>query len=144
VRGIGIEEAAPVAAQKLDDFLRRYGPAGNRLRRTFERSGFDRWRQSLRHALPNEKESRQHADREQNVEPAANKIDPKIANRWRSSPRKSANERHGDCYSGRGREKRMNRYADHLAQIAHRCLASIGLPARIGDEAHGGIECQIG
>ena len=88
VRGIDIEEAAAVAAQKFDGFLRRYRPAGNRLRHIFERSGFDRWGQGLRHALRNEKESRQHADREQNVERAAGEIDPKIANRRRSSPRK--------------------------------------------------------
>ena len=48
--GIGVEEAAAVGAELLDDFLARHRPNGNRLLRPFERGRIDRAGKRLRHA----------------------------------------------------------------------------------------------
>jgi hypothetical protein len=90
--------------------------------RAFKGRALDRRAQGLRHALRDEEECRQHADWEQDVESATAEIDPIIANGRRSPPCKAADQRDGDCHSGRGRKKRMNGDAGHLAQIAQRRL----------------------
>ena len=66
---------------------------------------------------------------------------PMVDDRRRAKPRISAMATAIPDAAGK---KRKNGDAGHLAQIAQRRLAPVRLPARVGDEAHRGIERQIG
>jgi hypothetical protein len=77
---ICVEEAATVAAQELDRFLRGHGPTRQHLMRAFERGRVEITAQGLRHALRHEKNACDNANWQQNVERDTGQIDPKIAN----------------------------------------------------------------
>ena len=83
-------------------------------------------------------------DRQQQVERDAGDIDPEIADRLRLRAREGAHQREGHREAGGRREEVMDREAEHLGEMTHRRLAAVVLPVGVGDEAHRGIEGEIG
>ena len=97
----------------------------------------------LRHALPDEKEGRDDADRQQHVERDPGQINPEIANRLCRAAGEAAHERdrHGDA--GRAGEERLHRDPHHLREIAEGRFATVGLPACVRRKADRCVERQI-
>ena len=87
--GVGVEEAAAVGAEHLDDFLRSHRSLGDHLLGAFERRRLGIGAEILRHALPDEEQADDDRDRQQDVERAAGQIDPEIADRLRPSGARS-------------------------------------------------------
>src|SRR5215831_4181097 len=90
MRGVGVEEAAAIGAEHLDGDLR--GDRTNRdgLLGALQRSRVNERPESLRDALPDQKQCVRNADREKNVERAARHIDPETADRANRMPGKAA------------------------------------------------------
>ena len=57
-----------------------------------------------------------------------------------AAAREAADEGHEHCHAGGGRDEVLDGQAQHLCQVAHRALAAVALPVRVGDEADGGVE----
>ena len=143
MRRIGVEEAAAVGAELLDDLLARHRPDRDGLLRAFQRRCVDRAGQRLRHAERDEDQRADDRDRQQEVERDPRQIDPEIADRRRGGARKAAHQREGHREAGRGRDEIMHGEAEHLGQMAHRRLAAIVLPVGVGDEADRRVEREI-
>src|SRR5262249_57256822 len=79
MRGIGVEEAAAIGAEHLDRDLRGDRSYRDGLLGAFQRGRLDIGPKRLRHALPDQKQRVDDADREEDVERAARDIDPEIA-----------------------------------------------------------------
>ena len=95
-------------------------------------------------SLPHKKQSRENADRKQDVERPASHVHPEISDGFRGVPRKSANQSHGHGHSGRGGDEVLDRESSHLNKITNRRLGRVRLPVRVRHEADGGIERQVG
>ena len=142
--GIGVEEAAAVGAELLDDLLARHRPDRDRLFRAFERRRVDGALKRLRHAQGDEDERADDRDRQQKIKRDAGHIDPEVPDRGRRGAGEAAHqrERHREA-SGR-RKEIVHGEAEHLGQMAHRRLAAVVLPVGVGDEAGRGVEGEIG
>ena len=140
--GVRIEEPAAVGAEDLDHFLRGDRSLGYRLLGALQGRRIDIGVQILRHALPDEEKGYHHRNRQQDVERAAGEIDPKIADAARLAPGKAANQGDRQSYADRGRDEIMDSKPRHLDEVAHRGFRHVGLPVRVGDEAHRGVEGQ--
>src|SRR5215207_4287259 len=81
VAGVGVEEAAAVGAELLDDLLAGRGAAGNELRRTVEGVGHREAIEVLDHALADEDEGTDNRDRQQDADDRAGQVDPEVADR---------------------------------------------------------------
>ena len=84
MRGVGVEEAAAIGAEHLDRDLRGDRADRDGLLGAFERGRIDIGAERLRHALPDQEQRVDDADRQQDVERAAGDIDPEIADRLAS------------------------------------------------------------
>ena len=105
MRGIGIEEAAAIGAEHLDGDLRGDRPDRDGLLGAFQRGGLDIGAERLRHALPDQEDRVDDADRQQDVERAARDIDPEIADGLARGAGEAANERHRQHDAGRRRQE---------------------------------------
>ena len=144
MRGIGVEEAAAIGAEHLDRDLRGDRADRDGLLGAFERRRIDIGAERLRHALPDQEQRDDDADRQQDVERAAGDIDPEIADRsWTECARKTADQRNREHDAGRRRQEVLMRQAEHLREIGHRAFAAVVLPVGVGDEADGGVEGEI-
>ena len=93
MRGVGVEEAAAIGAEHLDRDLRGDRADRDGLLGAFQRGGVDIGAKRLRHALPDQEQRVDDADRQQHIERAARHIDPEIADgahRGRARSRGSA------------------------------------------------------
>ena len=144
VRRIGVEEAAAVGAELLDDFLARHRSDRNGLLRPFERGRVDGAGESLRNAERHKDEGENHRDRQEDVERHPGQIDPEIADRRGGRAGESAHQREGHREAGRGRQEVVHGEAEHLGQMAHRGLAGIVLPVGVSDKTVRGVEREIG
>ena len=143
MRGVGVEEAAAIGAEHLDRDLRGDRADRDGLLGAFQRRGIDIGAERLRHALPDQEQRVDDADRQQHIERAAGQIDPEIADGARRRAREAADQRHGDRDAGRGREEVLVRQAQHLREIGHRAFAAVVLPVGVGDEADRGVEGEV-
>ena len=139
---VRVEKAPAVGAEQLDHFLRGHGSLGERLPRAFQRRRLDVGVDVLRHALPHEERRDDHGDWQQQVERGAREIDPEVADAARSAAGKAANEDERQRDADRGRDEIVDRQSHHLDEIAHRRFRHVGLPVRVGDETHRGVERQ--
>jgi hypothetical protein len=80
----------------------------------FQRRGLDIGAERLRHALPDQEQRVDDADRQQHIEGATRHIDPEIADGAHRGTREAADQRHCQRDAGRGREEVLMRQADHL------------------------------
>ena len=144
MRRVGVEEAAAVGAQDLDDFLRSNRALCDDLLGAFQRGRLGIGAQVLRHALPNEHQSDNDRDRQQDVEHAAGQIDPEIAQGLHRAPRETAHQRNRQRDAGGRGDEVVHRQPGHLGQIAHGRFGHVGLPVGVGDEADRGVEREIG
>ena len=143
MRRIGVEEAAAVGAEFLDDFLARHRPDRNGLFRSFEGCRVDGAGKRLGHAQSDKDEREDERNRQKNVEADAGHIDPEIADGRGGGADESAHQRESHCETGRRRQEVVHGKAEHLGQMAHRGLAAIVLPVGVGDEADRGVEREI-
>ena len=144
MRGIGVEEAAAIGAEHLDRDLRGDRADRDGLLGAFQRGGVDIGAERLRHALPDQEQRGDDADRHEDVERAAGDIDPEIADRLHRRARKAANEHERQDDAGRRRQEVLVREAEHLREVGQRAFAAVVLPIGVGDEADRRIERQIG
>ena len=100
--------------------------------------------EGLRHALPDEHQRADDAERQQHVERDAHQIGPEIADGLRRPPREAAHDGDGDRDAGGGRQEVLHGEAEHLRQMAHRRLAAVELPVGVGQEADRGVEGEVG
>ena len=143
MRRIGVEKAAAVGAELLDDLLARHRADRDGLFRAFQRRRVNRSGERLRHAERDQHKRADESDRQENVEGDPRHIGPEIADRRRRGARKAAHQREGHGEAGRRGDEIMHGEADHLGQMAHRRLAGVVLPVGVGDEADRGVEGEI-
>ena len=143
VRGVGIEEAAAIGAQHLDRDLRGHRADRDGLLGAFERGGLDIVAERLRHALRDQEQRVDHADRQQHIKRGAGDVDPEIADRAHRRPREAADQRDRERDAGGRRQEILVRQADHLHEIGDRALAAVVLPVGVGDEGDRGVEGEV-
>ena len=143
VRRVGAEEAAAVGAEHLDRFLRGHWPHRQRLLRTFERGDVQVRQEVLQRALADEEQGDQQRDRQQHIQRDAEQIGPGVADGLAGAAGKGADQRKGHGDAGGGGDEVLHRQPGHLAEIAESAFTAVGLPVGVGDEADGGVECQI-
>ena len=141
--GVGVEEAAAIGAEHLDRDLRGDRADRDGLLGAFQRRGVDVGAERLRHALPDQEQRVDDADRQQDVERAAGDIDPEIADRAHRGAGEAADQRHRQHDAGRRRQEVLVRQAEHLREIGQRAFAAVVLPVGVGDEADRGVEGQV-
>lgn len=139
---VDAEEAAAIGAQLLDGDL-----AGRRAERdgllgALQGGGMDIVEEGLRHALPDQQQRQQQAQRQQHVEGAAGQVDPEVAQLSCGAAADAARQGHQHAEADRRADEVLHREADHLAEVAQRGLAAVGLPVGIGDETDRGVERQ--
>ena len=144
MRGIGVEEAAAIGAEHLDRHLRGDRADRDGLLGAFQRGGVDIGTERLRHALPDQKQRGDDADRHQDVERASGDIDPEVADRLHRRAGEAADQNEREHDAGRRRQEVLVREADHLREVRHRAFAAVVLPIGVGDEADRRVERQIG
>ncbi len=142
--GVGVEEAAAVRAEFLDDLLARNGPDRDRLLGSLERCRVDRAHKRLRHAEPHQRKGQHEGCRQEEVKRDPGNVDPEVADRLGGRAHETARERKGHSQARRGRKKVVRREAEHLGEITHRRLAAVVLPVRIGDETSRSVEGEVG
>ncbi len=143
VRGVGVEEAAAIGAEHLDRDLRGDRADRDGLLGAFQRRRLDIGTERLRHALPDQEQRVDDADRQQHIERAAGDIDPEIADGAHRGAGEAADQRHRQRDAGRRRQEVLVRQAQHLHQIGQRALAAVVLPVGVGDEGDRGVEGKI-
>ena len=142
--GVGVEEAAPVGAELLDDLLARDRPDRDGLLRALERGCVDGTGQRLRHAESDEDERADDRDRQEDVKRNPRQVDPEVPDRRRRRAREAAHEGERHREARRRRQEVVHGEAEHLGEMTHGRLAAVVLPVRIGDEAGRGVEGEIG
>ena len=157
---VGVEKTTPVGAKLLDDLLRCHRALSNRLFAqdgrlrlavgTGRRDGLridDRdlvvRLQILYDALRHEEKGADDRDRQQHPKRSAHHVDPEVPDRLLFTLRNAANERDRDRDADRCRDKVVIGEPSHLGEIAHRRLAAVRLPVRVGGERDRGIERQV-
>ena len=140
---VGVEEAAAVRPQHLDGELGSRRPLRDRLLRAFERCRLHIGADVLRNPLPDEEQRGDERDRQQQVEHAAGKISPEVADRARLALREAANEGERQRHPGRRRDEVLHGETSHLHEVTHRALAAVVLPVGVGGKARGGIEGEV-
>ena len=84
-----------------------------------------------------------HGEGQQDVERRARQVDPEVADRRGVAPDEATDEGHGDGDAGGGRREVAHRQAGRLDEVAG-ALARVVLPVRVGLEADGRVEGQLG
>ena len=142
-RQLALKKPPPLVPSILMAICEATGPDGDRLLGALERRRVDIRPERLRHALPDEEERVDDADRQQDVERAAGDIDPEVADGLCGGARKAADQRDGEHDAGGRRQEVLVRQAEHLHEVGHRAFAAVVLPVGVGDEADGGVEGQV-
>ena len=148
VRGIDVEEAAAVGAELLDGDLRGDGTdrddlLGQRGLRRLHHRGLRGRTERLHDPLGDEDEREGEGERQQDVDGRAREIDPEVADGGGRASRERTDKRHQDRHARRRRQEVLHGQRGHLREIAHRALAAVPLPVRVGGEAHRGVERGI-
>ena len=140
MRGVGVVGTAAVLAQLLDRLLARDRAAGDRLGDALDGGRVREAVEVLDDALAREQDRDDDRDRQQDTDRAAGEIDPEVADRRRAAADEAADQRHGDGKSDRRGDEVLHGEPGHLGQMAHRQLAAVVLPVRVGDEGGRGVE----
>ena len=140
--GVGVVEAAAVLSQLLDRLLARNRATGDRLGDTLHRRGVGEAVEVLDDPLAPEQDRDDDGDRQQHPDRAAREIDPEVADRGGAAADEPPDQRNGDGQPDRGGEEVLDGEAGHLGEMAHRQLAAVVLPVRVGDEGGCRVEGQ--
>ena len=105
VRAVGVEVATTVGAQHLDRLLRGHGAAEDRLRDAVERRPRGGAGPGLDHALGDQEDGVNEAERQEHVEVHADEIDPEITELVGLGAGDAADERNRDADADSGREE---------------------------------------
>ena len=140
VRGVGVVEAAAVGAQLLDDLLRGDRAAGQELRRAGQRARVGAGGQVLHHAAEHQHDARRRREIGSRIRVIARvRSTQKLPSRSvlvRAKPRTTAI---ATAMPIAGGDEVLHRQAGHLDEVAHRRLAAVALPVRVGHEADRGV-----
>jgi hypothetical protein len=144
VRGVAVEDPAAVGAQLLDHFLA--GGRGQRdgARVAVQPSDGDPGAQAHRHPTDDQHNRPEDRNREQDPDHAAGEVDPEVAQPVGPAAHEPADQRDGHRQAHCGREEVLHGEPGHLHQVAHHRLGHVGLPVRVGDERHRGVERDAG
>ena len=167
MRAVGVEEAAAVGAELLDDLLRGHRSLRDRLRgdRIHHRlaAGVNRrlaigadvldllrlhqlYRvvgpQVLHHALRDQHQRAHNAERQQHPQAGADQVHPEIADGLHLAAGNAANEGNRQRDADRRRREVVVGEPGHLRQIAHGGFAGIVLPVGVGGERRRRVERQ--
>ena len=96
-----------------------------------------------RHPLPDQQKDADERDREEDPQDGADEVHPEVPDARRFRPDETPQEGDADGEARRAGEKVLRREPDHLAEIAHRGLAAVGLPGRRGREADRRVEGEV-
>ena len=102
---IGIEEAAAVGSQVLDELQRRHRSLSDGLTATFQSVGLRVRRQVERHALPDQGEAADHRRRQKHPKQRSYEIRPEVAHGSRMRPGEASDEGDSQGKSGRARKE---------------------------------------
>src|SRR5207245_11633457 len=114
MRAVGVEEAAAVRAELLDDFLRGDRSLRDRLLRAFNGRNNVVRPKVLDDTLRHEHQRTNETDREKDPETAPDDVDPEIAERVHFALRDTADERDRERDADGGRSKVVKGEAGHL------------------------------
>ena len=157
MRAVGVEEAAAVGAELLDDLLRRDRTLRDRLLADDRRCAlpsasvvvtvcgsttltlsYGRRFWTTPCDTSTSAPTTQIGSSTQSE--AAHQVDPEVAERVLLLLRDAADERDRERDADRRRDEVVVREPRHLREVAHRRLAAVRLPVRVGRERRGGVE----
>ena len=146
VRRVGVEEPAAVRAELLDGDLAGHRAAGDRLRDLGRDGGVDRRRlgeaaEVLHHAAERQQRWRRRTTAAAGCAASCGSRStqklPSVRRPRRTMPRMIATT---TAMPAAADTKFCTAKPDHLGEVAHRHLAAVPLPVRVGHEADRGVE----
>src|SRR5580658_10435513 len=111
---VGIEEAATVSAQVLDELERGHGSLSDGLNSTLQGVGLCVRRQVERHALPDQNQAARDCQRQKNPKQSTDEIHPEVAQGRRMLPREAPDESDPNSQAGSSREEVLRDQANEL------------------------------
>ena len=141
---LALKKPPPLVPSSLMISCEATGPCAIDLLRALHRLDLRVGTEVLRHALPDQHQREDDADRQQHPQCGAGQIDPEVAQRLGAAAHEAANHRDRDRDAGRGGNEVVKGQPRHLGQVAHGRFAGVGLPVGVGGEAGRGVEGQIG
>ena len=143
VGAVGVVRPSAVRAELLDHLLGAERAAGDHLGDVVQ-GVMDRRRagEGLDGALADEDDAGDERDRQEDVEDAADEVDPEVPDRRRPVAGESPDERDRDGDPDRGGGEVLDGEGAHLRQVRHRRLARIVLPVRVRDERDRRVEAE--
>ncbi len=138
--GVGVEVAAAVGAELLDDLLRGHGAAVDLLGAAGQLTDLVDPGEVLDGAARDEHQRADDRDGDQDADGAAHQVGPEVAEVPGAGAGEAPYERDGDGDAdGRGDEV-LHREAERLDGVAHGLLARVRLPVGVGDEGRRRVE----
>ncbi len=126
---IGVKEAAAIGAEILDDLQCGHRTLRYDLLGALDGGGDGVGAEVHRNALSHQQQGAQQRSRQQDPEQGTREINPKVAERIGDLPGKTADKRNAHGQPRSARQKVLRTQSHHLAEIAHRVLARVGLPS---------------
>ena len=144
MRRVGVEEAAAVGAQHLDDFLRGHRSLRDDLLGAFQRGRLGVGGEVLRHAAGDQHQRRRRSRSAAGCRARSGSDRPRscrcVCADRRAKPRISAM---ASTMPVAAETKLCTVSAAHLRQVAHRRLGHVRLPVGVGHEADRGVEREV-
>src|ERR1700733_10232543 len=125
---VGIEEAATVSPQVLDELERGHGSLSDDLNSALQCVGLRVRRQVERYALPDQNQAAHDGHRQKNPKQSADEIHPEVAQGRRMLPREASDKSDPNSQAGISREEILRDQANELGQIAKSGFARVSLP----------------
>ncbi len=142
VRGVDVEEVAPVRSQLLDRLHARVRAAGDLLRRAGDRVHVGEAVGVLDDAGGEEHDREHEGERQEDAERRTHEVDPEVPDGALPGAGETSDQCGHDRHAHGGRDELLHGQAHHLGEVAQRGLTGVALPVGVGDEAHRGVERQ--
>ena len=140
---VDVEEATPLVPSCLMASMKPTGPSGmvwvTPLRALWMWAGPSRvWIAPLGH----EDDAGHGGDGQQDVEHAAHRVDPEVADGGRTLAGEAPDDAESHADADGGGDELLHRQADHLGEVRHGLFAAVVLPVGVGDEGRGRVPGQ--
>ena len=138
-----LKKPPPLVPEQLDRLLRGDRSHRDRLRQVRERRERRVVREVLDRALEHEHQRDHERDRRQHPQHGAHEVVPEVAEAGSATRHDPADQRDRDRDPDARRQEVLHGEPRHLAEVAHRRLAAVVLPVRVGHERRRRVERHV-